>query len=183
MRNPVGGAAGAVIRCVVLLVAVAVLVVVGELAGMVDSRPAAACSLAGVGGDFDGTVVAVAGAKVTYRVDRVRRDEPLDTLEVPDPGETLVVRYAEPTDLLVIGTGYRVKGWSAGADEMEAQIAYDFHGDCGTGEGTTALDGSYLEAPSKSVIERWSSAFVVVVVVGGVFVAGFGVRCHVRNAG
>lgn len=118
--------------------------------------------------DFEGTIVAVDDTTATYRVDRVRQD---DDDRLPAPGEVVAVRYDEPVDVLALGASYRVKGWGDQVDGVSSQIAYDFDGDCGTGEGTTALDGSYLGSSSGGLARLWPYAAVGLVATGAL-VAG-----------
>ena len=146
-----------------LAVAVALLGGAGILGAQV---PAGACSMVGIAVDFDGTVVEIDGARLTYRVDRVRMDVPIDGGRLPEPGGTVVVVYEEPTPLLTSGESYRVKGWQTPSADVASQIAYDFKGDCGTGSGTTAPDGSYL-GPSSGALSRWWRPVAGVVVIGG----------------
>jgi hypothetical protein len=149
-----------------------VLVAVVAVVAVVPSAPVAACSIAGIDVDFDGTARGVDGGGVAYRVDEVRQAGRVDEAGralVPGPGETVVVRYDPPSTHIVEGRKYRVKGWSL-AEVPESREAYEFHGDCGSGDGTTNLDGSLL-APTPIGGHWWSAPAAVglaVVVVGGV---------------
>lgn len=118
--------------------------------------------------DFEGTIVAIDDTAATYRVDRVRQD---DDDRLPAPGGVVAVRYDEPVDVLALGASYRVKGWGDQVDGVSSQIAYDFDGDCGTGEGTTALDGSYLGPSSGGLGRLWPYA-AVGLAAAGVFLVG-----------
>lgn len=134
--------------------------------------------MAGLSFDFDGTVESVNSRLVSFRADEVRQGLSDKDL-VPDPGGLVVVRYEEPPTPLKVGVGYRVKGWNPRLNELSSQIAYDFDGDCGTGEGTTALDGSLLGSP-KGWDRWWPYAAAVVVLIVGV-VALDALRAHRRG--
>jgi hypothetical protein len=123
--------------------------------------------MAGMSMDFEGTVVVIDDTTASYRVDRVRQD---DDDRLPPPGEEVVVDYDEAVTDLSPGERYRVKGWSDQVDGVSSQIAYDFDGDCGTGEGTTALDGSYL-GTSSGLGRLWPYA-AVGLAAAGVFLVG-----------
>lgn len=154
---------------------VAAALAVGSGAGAIAVPVSAgACSMAGLTVDFDGTVVAIDGPRVTYRVDRVRADNEVEAGlppgtpgRIPEPGKTVVVNYDEPTRLVVLDEAYRVEGWNHEVGEVGSQIAYDFQGDCGTGRGTTALDGSYLGPAAKGLDRYWRRALVGLLVIGG----------------
>lgn len=118
--------------------------------------------------DFDGTVSAIDDTTVTYRVDRVRQD---DENRLPEPGQPIVVRYEDAVVSLTPAASYRVRGWSGEAEGVSSQIAFDFDGDCGTGAGTTALDGRYLGSSSGSLGRLWPYV-AVGLVAGGALLAG-----------
>jgi hypothetical protein len=113
--------------------------------------------------DFDETVDAIDDTTVMYRVDRVRQD---DRDRVPEPGKAVVVRYDDAAASLAAGVSYRVRGWTDQVEGVSSQIAYDFDGDCGTGAGTTALDGSYLGPSSGGLGRLWPYAAVGLVACG-----------------
>ncbi len=122
---------------------------------------------------FDGTIVSMDGPRITYRVDRVRQDNPFGAGQIPEPGGTVVVRYDGSPGELMPRESYRVKGWNnqSGGDGVSSQIAYDFHGDCGTGAGTTAIDGSYLGSSSTGFDRSWPYAAAGLVVALSVVLA------------
>lgn len=146
------------------MAALALVVAIASTLGVVGmSAPAGACSSLGLTTDFEGTVIAVAGHDVTYRVDRVHWDKAIGRPRL-EPGATTVVTYDSTRDLLVPHHRYRVVGWASSSGQVESQIAHEFHGDCGTGRGTTALDGSLLH---EHVDSSGFWAALVIVVVGG----------------
>ncbi len=124
--------------------------------------------MAAYSADFDGSIVAVDGSKVTYRVDRVRL---ADTERLPGRGGTVVVHYPEPEPDLVVGESYRVQGWNHRSEGIGSQIAFEFDGDCGSGAGTTALGGAYLGASSSGPPRRWPFVAVGFVTLGGALLA------------
>ena len=155
---------------------VLVLAVIGVGLGAIAApRPANACSMAALTVDFDGTVVAVDGPRVTYRVEHVRPGEPDGGAPRPGPvlgpGKTVVVHYEPATTLLRTGDQYRVRGWPYRSNGVSSQVAYAFHGDCGTGAGTTSLAGTYLASASGGGV-RWWPYLLVLLVLGGLLLAG-----------
>ena len=119
-----------------------------------------------------------AGHDVTYRVDRVHRDKAIGRPRL-EPGATTVVTYGRTHDLLVPHHRYRVVGWASSSGHVESQIAHEFHGDCGTGKGTTALDGSF---PREHVDSSGFWAALVIVVVGGALLGLHTVVARRRDA-
>jgi len=161
----------------------AVALVAAASAVVVAAPRAGACSRAAMDVDFDGTVRAIDGGGVTYRVDEVReagRAEPGGAPLVPAAGRSVTVTYEEPPDELQVGEAYRVVGWSP-LDGPHSQIAYDFDGDCGTGAGTTRLDGSLLGDDGRGWVVP---AVVVAVALGALAVVAFASdrRWHRRQA-
>ena len=153
------------------LLVVLVATVIGVGMGAVASPPrASACSMAALTVDFDGTVMSVDGPRVTYRVERVRPGEPDGGAPrrgpALGPGKTVVVHYEPATTLLRTGDQYRVRGWSYRSNGVSSQIAYAFHGDCGTGAGTTALDGTYLASASGTGMRWWPYLLALLVMAG-----------------
>lgn len=125
--------------------------------------------------NFEGTVVEVRGQTVTYRVDRVHhQDAPATPQPLPAVGDEVDVRYDDQPTVLRVDGRYRVKGWDHDGSGIGSQIAFDFHGDCGSGEGTSALDGSLLgTAPRDTTPPRRTAialAAVAVAVAGAVLV-------------
>ncbi|QXC61077.1 hypothetical protein KSP35_22650 [Aquihabitans sp. G128] len=156
----------------------AALVAASGFVSLVAPAPAGACSMAGPVADFDGTVVGIAGDVVTYRVirdrptfDRTPGQVPLPPDRVPEPGGTVVVRYDGTKRPLQVGHRYRVVGFPRGQKGISSQIAFDFKGDCGTGAGTTALDGSYLGATPGNLGPPWPYLFAGGVLLAGSFLA------------
>lgn len=143
-----------------------------------EPKRAGACSMAAMTADFDGTIVAIDGGRVAYRVDRVRQDDAVGQGRLPEPGGTVVVHYDGAPRQLALDPRYRVRGWSFRSAGVSSQIAHDFHGDCGTGAGTTALDGSYLAMSSNGLRRMWLSAVAGLVVVGGVVLAVHALVAH-----
>ena len=162
---------------------VLLLAMAGGAGALARSTPAGACSMAAMTVDFDGTVIAIDGPRVTYRLDRVRQDDPLGGTQLPEPGGTVVVHYDAAPHQLDVDHQYRVKGWDHPDHEVGSQIAYDFHGDCGTGAGTTALDGSYLVSAQSGRSHVWLYATAVFVVVGGAILALHTVVAHRQDQG
>ena len=156
----------------------AVLAVGVGLGVLSEPMRAGACSTAPMTTDFDGTIVAIDGPRVTYRVDRVRQDDRFGVDQLPEPGGTVVVHYDRTERELTLDESYRVKGWRYRSEGVRSQIAYDFDGDCGSGRGTTALDGSYLGTSSKGVDRLWPYAVAGLVVVGGALLAMHALVAH-----
>lgn len=155
---------------------VAAILALGGAGGVLGAPPRAdACSMAAMTADFDGTVVEVRGQTVTYRVDRVhRQDDPGLGDPRPTVGDEVDIRYDDQPTVLRVDGRYRVKGWDHGEAGIGSRIAFDLHGDCGSGEGTSALDGSFLgTAPRVTTPPRRTAialAGVAVAVAAGVLV-------------
>jgi len=137
--------------------------------------------MAAMTADFDGTVTAIDGRLVIFRVDRVRRDDPVGAGRLPDPGGTVVVHYDTSPRRLVLEGRYRVKGWAYRSEGVASQIAHGFHGDCGTGAGTTALDGSYLRSSTPGGDRWWPYPVGGLVVAGGALLGIHAFVAHRRG--
>lgn len=136
-------------------VVLAVGLVLGVGLALVNGTTAGACSMGPISEDFTGRAVAKTDRTVTYAVDAVRPTSPgEEPRPVASAGGRVTVRYDDSTRLINVGERYRVRGWPA-LGHVGSQIAYDFHGNCGTGVGTTRPDGSFLGPPRPGVL-RWA---------------------------
>jgi len=124
--------------------------------------------MVGMSADFDGTVVSISGRRVTFRVDRVRHGGAAGTGHVPAPGRNVVVSYEKEPEVLVRSRAYRIRAWFR-SPELTSQIAYAFHGDCGSGAGTTAVDGASLGPSRPAGGPGWPAVLVVIGVAAASF--------------